>query len=548
MKFKRVEKDNLHGCYSRTEAEPKWLFGPNPTPAGLGGQAQAHTSDLHGTAETEILGGDRQPQPGRDWLLSSPQGALLVQLNEMEKATRRRLVGRIRAQETRLFSSSSRGKAHVRARARTSTRACEARSSREDYRRPKKTLRTVRGGSGEEGRPGLIACITQLSVFVGVLASCEAVGFSRASYYRAIAEQPTQLSPGPAGNDPAPATAEHGPATATTPVEADLICEPASEDHFVTPGAPFLTPVPPGEPTLASHARALTAVERQLILDALHSERFVDRAPAEVYHTLLDEGIYLGSVRTYYRVLAENLEVKERRAQRRHPEYAKPELIATGPNQVWTWDITKLLGPAKWTYYYLYVILDIFSRYVVGWMLAEREASIWAQQLIEETCEKQNIKPGQLTMHSDNGAPMQATPMVGLHARLDITKTNSRPHVSNDNPFSESQFKTMKYSPGFPRRFQGGFEEASEFCKGFFPWYCREHRHSGIAFLTPEMVHYGLADQALAGRHMRLLQAYNTHPQRFIQGPPKLNQLDRAVYINPPQKGEALAAGGFQVH
>jgi putative transposase len=282
-----------------------------------------------------------------------------------------------------------------------------------------------------------------------------------------------------------------------------------------------------------------------LILDALHSERFIDRAPAEVYYTLLDEGIYLGSVRTFYRVLADNQEVKERRAQRRHTEYQKPELIATGPNQVWTWDITKLLGPAKWVYYYLYVILDIYSRYVVGWMLAEREAAVWAQQLIEDTYDKQNIQPGQLTIHSDNGAPMQATPMVGLHARLDIAKSNSRPHVSNDNPFIESHYKTMKYSPGFPRRFHGGFEEASEFCKGFFPWYCKEHRHSGIAFLPPEIVHYGLADQVLAERHIRKLDAYRANPGRFIQGPPKLRQLERAVYINPPVPSPAvLVAGG----
>lgn len=204
----------------------------------------------------------------------------------------------------------------------------------------------------------------------------------------------------------------------------------------------------------------------------------------------------------------------------------------------------KLLGPSKWTYYYLYVILDIFSRYTVGWMLAEREAACWAQQLIEETYGKQNIQPGQLTIHSDRGSPMQATPMVGLHARLDIAKSNSRPHVSNDNPFSESQFKTMKYSAGFPRRFEGGFEEASEFCTDFFPWYNEAHRHSGIAYLTPQMVHHGLADQALAERHIRMQEAYRAHPERFMQGPSKPGFLERAVYINPPQKGSAPFVGG----
>jgi putative transposase len=336
-----------------------------------------------------------------------------------------------------------------------------------------------------------------MSEFLAVSAVCHALGIPKASYYRAIAKA-------------APAASE---TSADTEEAAETSC-----------------------PAPCVHYRALKLAEEQKILEVLHGERFVDRAPSEVYHTLLDEGVYLGSVRTYYRILAKHQEVKERRAQRRHPEYKKPELLATGPNQVWTWDITKLLGPAKWTYYYLYVIIDIYSRYVVGWMLAEREAGCWAQQLIEETYEKQEIQPGQLTIHSDNGSPMQATPTVSLHARLDITKSNSRPHVSNDNPFSESQFKTLKYSPGFPRRFLGGFEDASEFCTGFFPWYNKEHRHSGIAFVTPEMVHYGLADEALAKRHVLLLDAYRANPERFIQGPPKLRSLEKAVYINPPER------------
>jgi putative transposase len=271
----------------------------------------------------------------------------------------------------------------------------------------------------------------------------------------------------------------------------------------------------------------------------LHCERFIDRSPAEIFYTLLDENIYLGSMRTFYRVLAMHNEVKERRDQRRHPEYEKPELLATGPNQVWSWDITKLLGPAKWIYYYLYTILDIFSRYTVGWMLAQRESGDLAKQLIEETYEKHGIKPGQLTTHSDNGPAMTAKPVVSLHARLDVAKSTSRPYVSNDNPFSESQYKTLKYSPGFPRRFEGGYYEALEFCTGFFPWYHKEHRHSGIAFLTPEMVHYGQADQILTQRHLRLLEAYRANPERFTHGPPKLARLARAVYINPPTQKEA---------
>lgn len=332
-------------------------------------------------------------------------------------------------------------------------------------------------------------CVQELSGDIGVAASCRALGLSRATFYRSFLKT------------------------------ADAVEVPSDPAEQTSP---------------RSNPRSLSSEESQRILATLHSERFIDRAPAEVVNTLLDEGIYLGSVRTFYRVLAKNHEVQERRAQRRHPVYSKPELLATGPNQVWTWDITKLLGPAKWTYYYLYVILDIFSRYVVGWMLAEREAAVWAKQLIEETLIKENILPGQLTIHSDNGAAMKASPVVSLHARLDVAKSCSRPHVSNDNPFSESQFKTMKYSPGFPARFDGGFEEAREFTQDFFPWYNNEHRHSGIEFLTPAAVHLGLADKVLAERHIRMLAAYQANPDRFIQGPPKPRVLQRAVYINRP--------------
>lgn len=283
--------------------------------------------------------------------------------------------------------------------------------------------------------------------------------------------------------------------------------------------------------------RALTPAQRQHILDILHSERFIDRAPAEVVYTLEAEGIYLASVSTVYRILNSQREVKERRAQRRHPVYVKPELLATGPNQVWSWDITKLLGPAKWQYFYLYVLLDIYSRYVVAWLLADREAKCLAQQLLETGYQNQEIEPGKLTVHSDNGAIMNAKPVVSLHAQLGITKSNSRPHVSNDNPFSESNFKTLKYGPGFPGRF-GGYEDALAHCREFFPWYNQEHRHSGIAHLTPEQVHYGLADEILFRRYTTRMAAYHAQPERFINGPPKLLKLRPAVYINPPARKE----------
>lgn len=286
--------------------------------------------------------------------------------------------------------------------------------------------------------------------------------------------------------------------------------------------------------------RALPPETQQAILAHLHSDEFADKSPSETFHTLLDRGVHLASVRTYYRILDANGEVKERRNQLRHPEYARPELLATGPNQVWAWDITKLKGPAKWVYYHLYVIIDIFSRYVVGWMLAERESGDLAKQLIEESCERQGIAANQLTIHSDRGAAMQSKPVVDLMTRLDITKSNSRPHVSNDNPFIESHFKTFKYQPDFPDRF-GGYENALDFCRGLFPWYNASHCHSGILFLTPETVHSGRADTVLQARHVTLTEAYNLHPERYINGPPKLKILDRAVYINPPVSRDATA-------
>ena len=235
--------------------------------------------------------------------------------------------------------------------------------------------------------------------------------------------------------------------------------------------------------------RALDPIERQGILDLLHT-RFIDQAPAQIHATLLDEGTYLCSPRTMYRVLDAAHEVKERRDQVRRPPYAAPELLATRPNEVWSWDITKLLGPSKWTYFYLYVILDIFSRYVVGWMLAPHESAALAEHLIGETCAKHGIQPGQLTLHADRGSSMKSKPVALWLADLGVTKTHSRPHVSNDNPFSEAQFKTLKYCPQFPERF-GSLEDGRAFGQVFFPWYNQEHRHSGLGFLTPAVVHFG---------------------------------------------------------
>jgi len=278
---------------------------------------------------------------------------------------------------------------------------------------------------------------------------------------------------------------------------------------------------------------ALSGEERQRVLDTLHTERFVDQSPREVYATLLDEGTYLCSVSSMYRILDEQGEVKERRDQLRHPVYQAPELLATGPNQVWSWDITKLKGPVKWTSYHLYVLLDIFSRYVVGWMVAHQELASLARKLIEESCEKQSIESRQLMIHSDRGPSMTSKPVALLLADLGVTKSHSRPHVSNDNPYSESQFKTLKYRPEFPERF-GSIQEGRAFCQTFFPWYNTAHHHSGIGFLTPEQVHYGLAKQIVKERETVLKKAYETYPDRFKRGLPTPMSLPESVWINKP--------------
>jgi putative transposase len=279
------------------------------------------------------------------------------------------------------------------------------------------------------------------------------------------------------------------------------------------------------------------------VLDALHEPRFVDLSPGEVYATLLDEGTYLCSERTMYRVLEANQEVRERRDHRRHPAYVKPELLATAPNQLWSWDITKLLGPTKWTYFYLYVILDVFSRYVVGWMVADGESAALAKRLIDETCRRQNIAPGQLTIHADRGSSMTSKPVAFLLADLGVTKTHSRPHVSDDNPYSEAHFKTLKYRPEFPERF-GCIEDSRSHCGDFFSWYNTEHHHTGLGMLTPHDVHHGLATVRREQRAIVLAAAHLAHPERFPHGIPTPAPLPTAVWINKPNPATAVSVDG----
>lgn len=277
----------------------------------------------------------------------------------------------------------------------------------------------------------------------------------------------------------------------------------------------------------------LSPEERETALGLLHGERFADASPYTIHATLLDEERYVCSARTFYRILAEENEVRERRNVLRRPRYTKPELLATGPNQLWSWDITKLKGPAKWTYFYLYVIIDVYSRHVVGWMVATRESSALAEKLIGETCTKQNILPAQLTIHADRGSSMTSKPVAFLLADLGVTKTHSRPYVSNDNPFSEAQFKTLKYRPDFPQRF-GSLQDARAHCQAFFAWYNTEHRHSGIAFMTPEDVHYGRVSQVIDTRSKALNAAFDANPARFKGKRPKPQRPPEAVWINPP--------------
>ena len=302
---------------------------------------------------------------------------------------------------------------------------------------------------------------------------------------------------------------------------------------------------PPPKPALVRHAeraqpRALASAERAAILAALHSERFADTAPAEAWATLLDEGTYLGSVSTFYRVLRAAGESRERRQQAAHPASVKPELAAAGPNEVYSWDITKLHGPAKWTYYHLYVILDIFSRCAVGWMVATRESAVLAEKLIAATCAKQGISRGQLTIHADRGSSMTSKPVALLLADLGVTQSHSRPHVSNDNPYSEAQFKTLKYRPGFPRRF-ASIEAARAHCQDFFSWYNNQHRHGGLGLHTAADVHYGRAADVQAARAAVLTAAYTAHPERFVRKPPAPPAIPDGSWINPPEQKAAAA-------
>jgi putative transposase len=348
-----------------------------------------------------------------------------------------------------------------------------------------------------------MASATELVPVVGVAAACEAVGMPRASFYRRT------------GRSAAP----------VTPSLRDEGAAGERSEQIVAGASSGLPRV---------HPRALSVAEQETVLEVLHSPRFQDAAPATVYATLLDEQVYLASERTMYRLLAAEGESRPRRAQLVHPTYARPELLATAPNQVWSWDITKLRGPAKWTYYYLYVILDVYSRYVVGWMVAHREQAALAERLIAETIAKQDVPTGQLTLHADRGSSMTSKPVAFLLADLGVTKTHSRPHVSNDNPYSEAQFKTLKYRPGFPSRF-ASIEEARAFCQDFFRWYNAEHRHSGIGLMAPEIVHYGQAQDAYDARAQVLAAAHAAHPERFVCQVPRPPRLPTPAWINPPQ-------------
>ena len=280
---------------------------------------------------------------------------------------------------------------------------------------------------------------------------------------------------------------------------------------------------------------ALSPGESQILLETLNSERFVDTAPASIHATLLDEGRCLGSVRTMYRVLARNGGCSERRNQLTHPTYTKPELLAVAPNQVWSWDITKLKGPVKWTCFQLYVIIDIFSRLVVGWLIADHESAELAEELIADSVSRHAVERGMLTLHADRGASMRSKPVAALLVDLDIAKSHSRPYVSDDNPYSESHFKTLKYRPDFPQRF-GCLADARAFCQIFFDWYNDEHRHSGIGYMTPHSVHYGTAEALHATRQVTLDSAFAAHPARFKGRRPHPHALPTAVWINPPEE------------
>lgn len=283
------------------------------------------------------------------------------------------------------------------------------------------------------------------------------------------------------------------------------------------------------------HWRALTEAERQQTLDVLNLPEFVDKAPAQVVHTLLDQGKYLCSERTMYRIMDDHDQVRERRSLARQPVYAKPELVATRPNQVWSWDITRLKTFVKAQYLYLYLILDLFSRFAVGWMLAHHENARLAKRLIAESAFREGIQPKELILHSDRGAPMTARTTHRLLEKLDITPSFNRPRVSNDNPYSESAFKTLKYSPACPDRFVG-LTDSRSWAQTLFRYYNYDHKHSGLAYLTPYHVHYGQSQQVVGQRNQTLAAAFALHPERFPNGPPTAHLPPTEVWINKPPK------------
>lgn len=307
-----------------------------------------------------------------------------------------------------------------------------------------------------------------------------------------------------------------------------------SRAYFYRLQKPPLVAVPGGPPdSKPRQARSLSPAEEELVIDQLNSKRFLDCSPRAVWATLLDEGTYLCSWRTMYRLLTRNAPVKERRQLRRHPKYVRPELVATGPNQVWTWDITYLKGPIPGQFYYLYVAMDIYSRLVVGWLLADKESAELAKRLFEKSFLKQGVQPGKLTLHADRGAPMRSKTLETLLTLMQVGISHSRPRVSNDNAYSEAGFKTMKYSVDFPARFQSE-EAAKQFCKGYFGWYNDKHHHSGIAFMTPAQVHYGGVDAVTAMRQDVMEKVFILHPERFRKGQSIAPELPQEVWINRP--------------
>lgn len=358
--------------------------------------------------------------------------------------------------------------------------------------------------------------VTAAASALGVAAACRALGVPRSTLYRQTGGQ---------ADTPATVTAQAAHAQAAAP----------SPNHEAPPPAPATR--------RRRSSRALSDAEVTAVLAVLNSARFVDQAPREIYATLLDEGQYLCSWPTMYRLLRAQGQAQRRRDHPRRSLYTKPELLATGPRQVWCWDITKLKGPHTWTYFYLYVIIDIYSRAIVGWMVAMRESAELAEQLIAETCAKEQIGRGQLTIHADRGAPMTAKTLAQLLSDLGVAKSHSRPSVSDDNPYAESQFKTLKYHPDYPARF-GCIEDARAWMRGFVTWYNQQHHHTGLGLLTPAVVHSGQAAVVRAARQQVLTAAYQQHPERFVRGQPVPPRLPEAVWINPPATTPQAAAAG----